>query len=100
VDHIVAADEGTDDMTANDERIRTTHIGSLPRPPELLDLLEKRQNGEDVDADEWEGTVADATLDVVERQAEAGLGMVDPEIAWAKLEALVDGAAIATERIY
>ncbi|MFC6765659.1 methionine synthase, partial [Natrinema soli] len=31
---------------------------------------------------------------------QAGLGMVDPEIAWAKLEALVEGAEIATERIY
>ncbi|TKX77839.1 methionine synthase, partial [Halorubrum sp. SD626R] len=31
---------------------------------------------------------------------QAGLGMVDPEIAWAKLEALDEGAAIATERIY
>ncbi|MFC6727909.1 methionine synthase [Natronoarchaeum mannanilyticum] len=64
-------------MTANDDRIRTTHIGSLPRPPELLDLLEKRQNGEDVDADEWDATVADATRAVVERQAEAGLDAVN-----------------------
>ncbi len=31
---------------------------------------------------------------------QAGLGMVHPEIAWAKLEALVKGAEIATERIY
>jgi 5-methyltetrahydropteroyltriglutamate--homocysteine methyltransferase len=28
-----------------------------------------------------------------------GLGMVDPEIAWAKLEALVEGAEIASERL-
>jgi hypothetical protein len=34
---------------ASDERIRTTHIGSLPRPPELLDLFEKRQDGAGVD---------------------------------------------------
>ena len=31
---------------------------------------------------------------------QAGLGMVDPEIAWAKLEALAEGAEIATERLY
>ncbi|MGA9399281.1 MAG: methionine synthase, partial [Haladaptatus sp.] len=31
---------------------------------------------------------------------QAGLGMVSPEIAWEKLEALVEGAEIATERIY
>jgi len=64
-------------MTANDDRIRTTHIGSLPRPSELLDLLEKRQNGEDVDADKWNATVADATRAVVERQAEVGLDVAN-----------------------
>ncbi|MDS0295486.1 methionine synthase [Halogeometricum luteum] len=60
-------------MTANDDRIRTTHIGSLPRPPELLDLLKKRQDGEEVDDEEWEETVADATRRVVERQADVGI---------------------------
>ena len=62
---------------ASDERIRTTHIGSLPRPPELLDLLEKRQDGAAVDADEWAATVESATRDVVERQAETGLDVVN-----------------------
>jgi len=64
-------------MTANDERIRTTHIGSLPRPPELLDLLTDRQSGKEVDADEWDEIVADATRDVVERQAEVGIDVAD-----------------------
>ena len=64
-------------MTTNDDRIRTTHIGSLPRPPELLDLLKKRQEGEDVDADEWDATVADATRDIVERQAEVGIDIAN-----------------------
>ncbi|WP_459807917.1 methionine synthase [Halopiger thermotolerans] len=64
-------------MTDTEDRIRTTHIGSLPRPPELLDLLEQRQNGEDVDEDEWESTVADATRTVVERQDEVGLDIAN-----------------------
>ncbi|KTG11574.1 methionine synthase [Haloprofundus marisrubri] len=64
-------------MTANDGHIRTTHIGSLPRPPELLELLKKRQDGEDVDAEEWETTVADATRDIVERQVETGLDSIN-----------------------
>ncbi|GAB3326978.1 methionine synthase [Haloplanus rallus] len=62
---------------ASDERIRTTHIGSLPRPPELLDLLEKRQDGAAVDSDEWAATVESATRDVVERQVAAGLDVVN-----------------------
>ncbi|WP_339106017.1 cobalamin-independent methionine synthase II family protein [Haloterrigena salinisoli] len=64
-------------MTNTDNRIRTTHIGSLPRPPELLELLKDRQDGEDVDEDEWTATVADATRNVLERQAEAGLDVVN-----------------------
>ncbi|SEA09038.1 5-methyltetrahydropteroyltriglutamate--homocysteine methyltransferase [Haloplanus vescus] len=61
----------------SDDRIQTTHIGSLPRPPKLLDLLEKRQNGEDVDEETWTDTVADATRDVVERQTEVGLDSIN-----------------------
>ena len=33
------------------DRILTTHIGSLPRAPDLLDLLKRRQDGESVDND-------------------------------------------------
>ena len=63
-------------MTDDDAQIDTTHIGSLPRPPELLELLTKRQDGEDVDEAEWDATVAEATRDVVDRQVETGLGAI------------------------
>ncbi|WP_435068326.1 methionine synthase [Haloplanus sp. C73] len=62
---------------ATDDRIRTTHIGSLPRPPELLDYLQRRQNDEDVDADDWNRAVVDATHDVVERQTDVGLDSIN-----------------------
>lgn len=61
----------------NDDQIRTTHIGSLPRPPELLELLTQRQNGVAVDENEWQTTVADATRTVIERQSEAGLDIAN-----------------------
>ncbi|MFW5999847.1 MAG: methionine synthase [Halorubrum sp.] len=64
-------------MTTNDGHLSTTHIGSLPRPPELLDLLTRRQDGETVDPDEWDETVADATRDVVDRQVETGLDAIN-----------------------
>ncbi|MFC6784715.1 cobalamin-independent methionine synthase II family protein [Halobaculum halobium] len=64
-------------MAATENRIRTTHVGSLPRPPELLDLLTARQDGKAVDDEEWDETVADATRDVVRRQAEAGIDVVN-----------------------
>ncbi|GAA0293489.1 cobalamin-independent methionine synthase II family protein [Halarchaeum salinum] len=60
----------------NDE-IRTTHIGSLPRPPELLELLTAKQEGEEVDEDEWERATTDATHDVVERQVDVGLDSIN-----------------------
>jgi 5-methyltetrahydropteroyltriglutamate--homocysteine methyltransferase len=57
-------------------RIRTTHVGSLPRPRALLDLLAARQQGRDVD----DATLADATrtavADVVAAQREHGIDVV------------------------
>ncbi|ELY96329.1 cobalamin-independent methionine synthase II family protein [Natrialba taiwanensis] len=64
-------------MTKTTDRIHTTHIGSLPRPPELLELLKAHQDGEDIDEDEWTTTVAAATNAVLERQAEVGLDVVN-----------------------
>jgi 5-methyltetrahydropteroyltriglutamate--homocysteine methyltransferase len=61
----------------SDDRIRTTHIGSLPRPPQLLDLLKKRASGDAVDAGEWNAAVAEATRAVVERQHEIGLDSIN-----------------------
>ena len=60
-----------------DDRILTTHIGSLPRTPELLDLLKRRQDGEAVDEDVWHETVVDATETVIQKQADVGLDIVN-----------------------
>jgi 5-methyltetrahydropteroyltriglutamate--homocysteine methyltransferase len=59
------------------ECILTTHIGSLPRPPALLELLKQRQDGETVDHDTWERTVREATETVLERQHDVGLDIVN-----------------------
>ena len=64
-------------MTHNADRIPTTHIGSLPRPSELLELLKRRQNGEEVDQSAWDEAVAEATETVIARQDEAGLDIVN-----------------------
>lgn len=49
-------------------RIKTTHVGSLPRTQEVVGFTF------------------------------AGFGAVDPDIAYAKLKALSDGAALASNR--
>jgi 5-methyltetrahydropteroyltriglutamate--homocysteine methyltransferase len=38
-------------MKRSDDRILTTHTGSLPRPPDLLDMIQKRDAGEPIDSD-------------------------------------------------
>ncbi|WP_435146341.1 methionine synthase [Halobaculum sp. P14] len=64
-------------MAHDTDGLLTTHIGSLPRPPELRELLKQRDAGEDVDPDEWERAVVDATEAVIERQADVGLDVIN-----------------------
>jgi 5-methyltetrahydropteroyltriglutamate--homocysteine methyltransferase len=64
-------------MRRSTDRILTTHTGSLPRPPELLAELLRRDPGEPVDADALGARVREAVADVVRRQAEAGVAVVN-----------------------
>jgi 5-methyltetrahydropteroyltriglutamate--homocysteine methyltransferase len=59
------------------DRILTTHVGSLVRPPELLDVLGKIERGEPYDEQEHERLLKAAVDDVVRRQAEAGIDVID-----------------------
>jgi 5-methyltetrahydropteroyltriglutamate--homocysteine methyltransferase len=58
------------------EHILTTHTGSLPRPPELLEALQRRDRGEG-DAAGLEDRVRDAVAEVVRKQADAGVSVVN-----------------------
>ena len=64
-------------MSESDRRIRTTHIGSLPRTEAMLELLERRQSGESVDEGRWAATVTEATETAVRRQRDAGLDIIN-----------------------
>ena len=59
------------------DRILSTHVGSLTRPKALLDLLVAMEHGEHVDADAYERTLVEAVDDVVRRQVEAGIDVID-----------------------
>jgi 5-methyltetrahydropteroyltriglutamate--homocysteine methyltransferase len=59
------------------DRILTTHAGSLARPRALLDLLVAMEHGEPVDASAYEQTLVDAVGDVVRRQVDAGIDVID-----------------------
>lgn len=58
------------------ERVRTTHVGSLPRPKELVELLIKRNAGEALDVSQFEDVLSRAVHDVVAKQVAAGIDVV------------------------
>jgi 5-methyltetrahydropteroyltriglutamate--homocysteine methyltransferase len=64
-------------MKRSTDRILTTHTGSLPRPPELLEALVRRDRGERVDDDAVAARVRAAVADSVRRQTEAGIAVVN-----------------------
>jgi 5-methyltetrahydropteroyltriglutamate--homocysteine methyltransferase len=59
------------------DRILATHTGSLIRPPELLAFLAAKEQGQDYDEDDYQQTLRDAVNDVVSRQVQAGIDVVD-----------------------
>ena len=64
-------------MTSNSDRILTTHVGSLPRPDDLIDLLYTREQGEPYDETVMAERVRTAVADVVARQRAVGLDIVN-----------------------
>jgi 5-methyltetrahydropteroyltriglutamate--homocysteine methyltransferase len=63
-------------MQRSTERIYTTHVGSLPRPAALLDLMRARADGQAVDPGELAAAERGAVTEVVARQRAAGLDVV------------------------
>jgi 5-methyltetrahydropteroyltriglutamate--homocysteine methyltransferase len=67
-------------VTAN--RILTTHVGSLVRPPKLVTFLEKIESDQPYDHAAHEQCLKESIEDVVRQQAEAGVDIVsDGEFA-------------------
>ena len=63
-------------MQRSNERILTTHVGSLPRPPELQAMLQVKDRGEPYDADVFDARVREAVNEVIRKQVEVGLDIV------------------------
>ena len=64
-------------MKTSQDRILTTHVGSLPRPPELRQMLVRKDQGEPFDQSELDRVVRQAVLDIVRRQAAVGVDIVN-----------------------
>jgi 5-methyltetrahydropteroyltriglutamate--homocysteine methyltransferase len=63
-------------MQLSHERILTTHVGSLPRPSDLLAMLAARENGEPFDEAAFEARLASAVREIVGKQVEVGIDSV------------------------
>jgi 5-methyltetrahydropteroyltriglutamate--homocysteine methyltransferase len=64
-------------MQRSTDRILTTHAGSLPRPRDLLELVRARARGERVDEDAFQTRLRMAVGEIVRRQADLGIDVVD-----------------------
>jgi 5-methyltetrahydropteroyltriglutamate--homocysteine methyltransferase len=64
-------------MKRSTERILTTHTGSLPRPDDLTPLLRAKDAGESTDQAALDRRVREAVDEVVRRQAEAGIDVLN-----------------------
>lgn len=61
----------------NTDRIRTTHVGSLPRPAALLVLLAKQQEGLRYDEAAYAACLQQSVAEIVRRQAEIGIDILN-----------------------
>lgn len=64
-------------MKTSVDRILTTHVGSLPRPKEVLALLFAQDKGEAYDAEQFEDTMRRGVGQAVQRQRQAGLDILN-----------------------
>lgn len=56
--------------------IKTTHVGSLPRTQDVVDMIFARENGAAYDQAQFNVTMTDACAETVRRQADVGIDIV------------------------
>ena len=63
-------------MRLSTERILTTHVGSLPRPQDVVDVLFAQDRGEGYDPAKFEEVIAQGVRDAVVHQSESGVDVM------------------------
>jgi 5-methyltetrahydropteroyltriglutamate--homocysteine methyltransferase len=63
-------------MKSSQDRILTTHVGSLPRSDAVLHLLEDRESRRAYDTAQFDHEVRQAVLDIVKRQVDVAIDVV------------------------
>src|SRR6266446_4790769 len=64
-------------MKGSTERFLTTHTGSLPRPDDLIRMMFAKEEGLPIERAPLEARIRSAVAEVVRKQAEAGIDVVD-----------------------
>ena len=63
-------------MKRSTDRILTTHIGGLARPPGLAQLMRAKESGQAYDQEELATSVRSSVKEVVQKQLEAGVDIL------------------------
>src|SRR5215469_12508249 len=63
-------------MPHNTDRILTTHVGSLIRPPKLIEFWRSIEDGKPYDEAAFEDCLTQSVVEVVRQQAEIGIDIV------------------------
>src|SRR5579863_6854384 len=63
-------------MQRSTDRILTTHVGSLPRPADLYEMIKAKQEGGSIGDAAFAARVKAAVAETVKRQADAGIDIV------------------------
>jgi 5-methyltetrahydropteroyltriglutamate--homocysteine methyltransferase len=63
-------------MKTSQDRILTTHVGSLPRTQAVLEILERHETRADATEPAFDPVVQQAVLDNVRRQLDVGIDIV------------------------
>jgi 5-methyltetrahydropteroyltriglutamate--homocysteine methyltransferase len=64
-------------MKRSTDRILTTHVGSLPRPADLLDVVQAQEQGRSFDQSAYATRLRGAVADIVKKQVDLGIDIVD-----------------------
>ena len=64
-------------MKLSTNRILTTHTGSLPRPTDLIELIQKVETGGNVDPAAFEARIKSAVAETVQKQVDAGIDVLN-----------------------
>ena len=81
-------------MKKSTERILTTHVGSLPRPDDLIALLQAKEAGKPYDRAVFDRSVRTSVAEIVRKQTELGIDVIDDGE-----ESKISFIAYITERI-